>query len=50
VNVSFRATTLFELVDDLVLRTTEFCDLYRLFVQLGLLVSAAESAKATPSG
>jgi hypothetical protein len=48
--LSFRATTLFELEDDLVLRTTEFYDLYGLFVQLGLLTSATESAKATPSG
>jgi len=47
---SFRATTLFELEDDLVVRTTEFYDLYGLFVQLGLLTSATESAKATPSG
>ena len=47
---SFRATTLFELEDDLVVRTTEFYDLYGLFVQLGLLASAAESANATPSG
>ena len=48
--LSFRATTLFELEDDLVVRTTEFYDLYGLFVQLGLLASAAESANATPSG
>jgi hypothetical protein len=48
--LSFRATTLFELEDDLVVRTTKFYDLYDLFVQLGLLVSATESAKATPSG
>ena len=47
---AFRATTLFELEDDLVVRTTEFYDLYGLFVQLGLLASAAESANATPSG
>jgi hypothetical protein len=48
--LSFRMTTLFEPRDDLAVRTTEFYDLYRLFVQLGLLESAeAETAEATPS-
>ena len=35
--LSIRATTLFELEDGVVVRTTEFYDLYALFVQLGLL-------------
>lgn len=35
--LSFRAATLFDLADGLVVRTSEFYDLYGLLVQMGLL-------------
>jgi steroid delta-isomerase-like uncharacterized protein len=44
--LAFRATTLFTLQGDLVVRTSEFYDLYGLFVQLGLL--PAQEGEATP--
>src|SRR5215204_4808461 len=48
--LSFRATTLFELENDLVLRTTEFYDLYGLFVQLGLLTWVVVLGRRPPRG
>jgi steroid delta-isomerase-like uncharacterized protein len=47
--LSLRATTLFELRDDSVIRTTEFYDLYGFFLQLGLLRPGG-AAPATPGG
>jgi steroid delta-isomerase-like uncharacterized protein len=35
--IAFRATTIFQIHGDMVARTTEFYDLYGLFVQLGVL-------------
>jgi steroid delta-isomerase-like uncharacterized protein len=43
----FRAATLFELEGGVVTRTTEFYDLYGLFVQLGLLPPPGGEAPAT---
>jgi hypothetical protein len=42
--------TLFEPEDGLAVRTTEFYDLYWLFVQLGLLPPLGGQARATPGG
>ena len=48
--LSFRAATLFELADGLVVRTSEFYDLYGLLVQMGLLPppGGAMPSEATP--
>jgi steroid delta-isomerase-like uncharacterized protein len=48
--LSFRATTLFALEDGLVVATTEFYDLYGLFVQLGLLPAAGGGVPAATPG
>jgi steroid delta-isomerase-like uncharacterized protein len=44
--IAFRATTIFALDGDMVVRSTEFYDLYGLFVQLGLL--PAPGGEMTP--
>jgi steroid delta-isomerase-like uncharacterized protein len=46
--LAFRAATLFELEDGLVVRTTEFYDLYGLFIQLGLPPPSGGEMAATP--